>query len=192
MISTFRMGGVSTREKRLQTAIEARQIQFMYFPSCPQKDIVMTKIIRYYRNEVWEAVCSDYDMEIYALISDIISDNRDNVFLFGCGTTGKEILKILSDVGYRINAFIDNDPLKQGKLFNGVSIRKPEVIVGENACVIICCNNLNEVKKQIFAINDKCTNIVWYVSIVNAVNEFLKRITLDAESNDWNKLICGK
>jgi organic radical activating enzyme len=69
--------------------------------------------------------------------------------IFGCGQTGKCILPLLKQKGYKIDAFIDNSVDLQGTEHEGIPIVSPSKYIGSDIHVIIAMMDRSYIKDAV-------------------------------------------
>lgn len=62
------------------------------------------------------------------LFMDIKTFNTKSVYVFPTGISGESTLLMLKNWGFRIKGFLDNDPTKEGQLYQGYSCMQPECL----------------------------------------------------------------
>lgn len=94
-----------------------------------------------------------------------VVENHEDVFLFGSARGGERVYEYLSGFGLekKIKYVIDNDPMKQGKLFHGILIIGADELCSifsgcSEAVIIIASGSAHIIKKQLIekGIPDKC------------------------------------
>ncbi|GIN85260.1 glycosyl transferase [Heyndrickxia sporothermodurans] len=63
---------------------------------------------------------------------------NNNVYVWGSGSFGQSVIKLLNEKGWEISGFIDSNPLKNGQSINGYKVFSPEIInsLKENKVII--------------------------------------------------------
>jgi len=105
---------------------------------------------------------SDYSSEtvrLYTTIKDFVLDQlrslreegKRRLALFGASETCEVALSALRDTDFKIMALLDNDPRKQGQLFNGHVVSSPSVLdhVNCDAVVITSFGKQAEIYEQL-------------------------------------------
>lgn len=76
-------------------------------------------------------------------LGDNIRYDKD-IIIFGAGTVGQRVAKILQRKGIRIKCFFDNNKNNWGKTIDGIEIKKVNRnILGEKTIILICLKNMN-------------------------------------------------
>lgn len=76
----------------------------------------------------------------------------EKIVIFGCGKVGKSLFKFLARLQPgKVIEFWDNNPVDQGKSFQGISVQAPKAKDGDDKLIIISCQNgQEEVRKQLY------------------------------------------
>jgi len=81
-----------------------------------------------------------------------------NIVFYGAGETAKVIIKVLKDmpdINVKLLFLVDDDKVKQGKIFEGYKVYKPKNIENQNidAVIITSCVYENEILNKLKKIN---------------------------------------
>ncbi|CCH49877.1 winged helix-turn-helix transcriptional regulator [Pseudodesulfovibrio piezophilus] len=111
---------------------------------------------------------SDYSSEtirLYTTIKDFVLENlrglldegKTRLALFGASETCEVVLSALRDTKFQIMILLDNDPKKQGQLFNGHVVSAPQVMeqVDCDAVVITSFGKQAEIYEQLKPYSEK-------------------------------------
>ena len=72
------------------------------------------------------------------LIQNGLIQNRD-IYLFGHCNATEELVKLLMENGFSIEAILDNNKAKQGRKYRGIAVQPPEVVrLGEPERTVVC------------------------------------------------------
>lgn len=69
--------------------------------------------------------------------------------IFGAGSGGRKVAKILLDLGFSVKAFIDNDKTKWGSSWEGILISSPKLLKELECNILVASTFETEVKKQL-------------------------------------------
>lgn len=79
--------------------------------------------------------------------------NSRKAYIWGAGSAGRNVLKLLLNAGVYINGFIDSDPNKNGKSIEGIQIYVPNLIEGmevnDKPFIIVASTYSEEIEKQL-------------------------------------------
>lgn len=102
--------------------------------------------------------------ELVSLLSDMPNIKGKNLYIWGTGNTAelyREGLKRLTDEGFMIKGYCDNNPDKWGKFFDDKEIISPkELGKRDSVCVLICSPQ----KRVVIAVGSQLdhSGIDWY------------------------------
>lgn len=68
---------------------------------------------------------------------ELLINDVQNVFIFGAGQLGREMLFTLRTYDIKVSGFIDNSKLKQGLVIEGVECYSPEYLKDRGGCLVI-------------------------------------------------------
>jgi Mn-dependent DtxR family transcriptional regulator len=111
---------------------------------------------------------SDYSSEtvrLYSTIKEFVLDKlkdledegKRDLALFGASETCEVVLSALRGTRFRVKALLDNDPEKQGQIFNGHVVSAPHVLdqVDCDAVVITSFGKQSEIYEQVKPYSEK-------------------------------------
>lgn len=78
---------------------------------------------------------------------------KESCIIFGAGSGGHKVAKILQDLDYKVEAFIDNDEAKWGQFWEGIPIHSPQTLSGSDGRILIASTYEKEVKQQLAEMN---------------------------------------
>lgn len=141
ILANFRRTGISNR-RILECAEETYEIDLRYLGKCSEcsnRDAIEEK---YEREKL--LYISQSRPEI---IREVIGEKNfglEGVAIFGAGSCGKELLKILKTCSVPVCLFADNDRSKWGLEFQGIKIFSPEILRNFSGHVIVTASRFQK------------------------------------------------
>lgn len=149
VIAYFRMGGLSTSQKKLGCE-ENYNISMKYVNKCSCKDMVVPKI-----KEIYDWGCFREDISknngrlcelLYRYFNGVIS----NLVIFGTGIWARKCYEVLSQTDITITSFSDNNEVMWNKDCQGIKVINPKELKCLSANVLIAVKEQGKViKKQL-------------------------------------------
>lgn len=72
-------------------------------------------------------------------------ENRIKVFIWGTGKYGRKVFQVINDENCKVEGFIDNDPAKHGKTYEGIEILPFRKVEDDYDIIIISIVNYDEI-----------------------------------------------
>jgi len=108
------------------------------------------EILIYLKKKIEETYEKEHIQEQFFLEKEWHANGIKEIYIFGAGQYGKEILLTLKNYGVEIAGFVDNDVKKQGTLINEINCVAPEYVYNKKeVLVIIAMISPEEVLKQL-------------------------------------------
>jgi glycosyltransferase family protein len=76
-------------------------------------------------------------------------ENRIKVFIWGTGKYGRKVFQVINDENCKVEGFIDNDPAKHGKTYEGIEILPFRKVEDDYDIIIISIVNYDEILYQL-------------------------------------------
>ena len=57
--------------------------------------------------------------------------SQKKIYLFGHCNATEELVRLLEDKGFKVEAILDNNAVKQGKTYCGIMVRSPQAVLAE-------------------------------------------------------------
>ncbi len=114
------------------------------------------ELYEYIKSEktVQEGLYKYRDTEKNRVIEKLKSCQGKKIYVFPTGMCGESMCKFIKDNGVKVEAFLDNDEMKSGIVFEGTECRLPQILEKENiaeCCVFIATayeKNIEAMKSQ--------------------------------------------
>ena len=74
---------------------------------------------------------------------------HSRIYIWGAGEYGRKILQAVKTPEYQVFGFVDNDPAKQGQMFEGIKIVSSKEIAGEYDALVIAVMHYEAVLYQL-------------------------------------------
>ena len=168
VLAYFRMGGASTLAEEL-TVTEVAQIARKYCKGTPEeRAYLLERIDNISKGYYFEKKLKYNSLQIASNISLILQENgMEEVGIFGCGTWGTTVGRILSDIGIAVSYYVDNAPEKWGKVINGVKVIEPQSLHKASGLVLILVNGYSkEILSQIEQMNNSNVKSISWESLL--------------------------
>ena len=117
----------------------------------------------------------------YSSFFRMIDSNLD-IYVFGAGALGSEIIAVLMDHNRRVSGIFDNDKVRWGEKICGIKISGLEAvrINKENTGVIIACNkHADDIKQQLLGIGIKEKNMIIFSNKAEIIALFKDAVVED-------------
>lgn len=168
-VFTFCYGGISS-VNNIACAKETREIAQRHLPV--DRSEYKKKIEARFCGVVMDTLERKF---LHAELAEILSEKTSNV-LWGAGRRGSQCAEILTKAGIGIEAVIDSDRTRWGKLICGVEICSASVLK-QKACNLIITpeNYVDDIKKEVKDIGDERIRIVEVDVLYKMAVESLER-----------------
>ena len=197
ILSNFRIGGLSTGDREIETLNEVRMIQSSFFSFCPRKDFEIIRIIDFHRRGLFAAMMKKelIKKKIRKCVEEMMDGYR-TVYVFGAGNIGRKVFNTLSDINIKCS-FIDNDKGKCGTRYNGAYINEACVLETQRCAVIVSIADKKDVMLQINNYNNDELLVIDYRILANQIEELLYCETINWVEETWRVLagsimMCGE
>lgn len=129
-----------------------------------QRTVSLKYLNTFNKMDLYKKVQEEYLLEIAVFITDKLVASKDEIiiqvlkengmssngcFIWGTGYYGDKCRKLFESVHFRINAFLDNDKNKMGKLMNGIPIKNFSECDINSMIVISTCDYYKEIGMQL-------------------------------------------
>lgn len=148
ILANFRRTGISNLN-RMECAREAYEIDLKYLGRCPDQILKREEIEEKYNRERLVYISLKTPEKVTNVLYNQY-DITDDVVIFGAGTCGKELERILERCNVPVRFFVDNDEKKWGLEQNGIKIFSPEILKYGDAHVVVTTTRFQkEISRQL-------------------------------------------
>ncbi len=167
--SNFRVGGISTTKKKM-LLMEDEEIIKKNMLACPNMPMVIKALENKMKQRyIYEANRKDL---LTALDMGIDYTNQD-IYIFGCGYWGRELLRIFDINSVLVKGIIDNNHFYWGKKIGNNEITSPDILIGTKGKVIIAMwKHAEEVIEQLQNLN---RNMQW-ITLEKYIEKIMKNV----------------